>query len=181
MTYEEICRSYRLAANKSKQVDILADLNGCSPQDIIDILTENGEISGMPKKKKSKSQRWTVDDEKKLIECYENGIGNFEIAEKLGRDYKAVCDKIYNLKKKGYIHKDNQDKSIVQKLKTPAKTKPVDSNIDTLDLLFKLLELGKKYQLKVRSLHQAESEMVSIAFVDEDGNVWQCEFKKMEM
>ena len=177
MTYEEICRSYRLAANKSNQVNVLAELNDCSPQDIIDILTENGEISGMPKKKKSKSQRWTVDDEKKLIEYYENGIGNFEIAEKLGRDYKAVCDKIYNLKKKGYIHKDNQDKSIVQKLKTPAKTKPVDSNIDTLDLLFKLLELGKKYQLKARSLHQAESEMACVAFVDEDGIVWQCECK----
>ena len=179
MTCEEICRSYRLAAHKSKQVNVLAVLNACSPQDIIDILTENGEISGMPKKKRSKPQKWTVDDEKKLIECYESGVSVVEIAERFGRDYKSVCDKIYNLKKKGYIHTDTKGKQNAQELKTPIEPKPADSNIDTLDLLFKLLDLSKKYHLKVCSLHQAESEMVSIAFVDGDSNVWQCEFKKI--
>ena len=43
MTKEEICRDYRLAANKREQIKVLADLNACSKQEIADILIEDGQ------------------------------------------------------------------------------------------------------------------------------------------
>ena len=42
MTNEEILRDYRLAKAPLKQIGILADLNQCSKQKIIDILREGG-------------------------------------------------------------------------------------------------------------------------------------------
>lgn len=43
MTKEEICRDYKLAANKREQIKILADLNACTKQQIADILIEDGQ------------------------------------------------------------------------------------------------------------------------------------------
>lgn len=43
MTKEEICRDYRLAANKREQIKVLADLNACTKQQIADILIEDGQ------------------------------------------------------------------------------------------------------------------------------------------
>jgi len=40
MTNEEIVRDYREAANKSKQIKILADLNCCSPSEIRRVLAQ---------------------------------------------------------------------------------------------------------------------------------------------
>ena len=42
MTNEEICRNYRQAAAKSKQINILADLNQCDREKIKQILVEGG-------------------------------------------------------------------------------------------------------------------------------------------
>ena len=43
MTKEEICRDYRLAANKIEQIKTLAELNACTKQQIADILIEDGQ------------------------------------------------------------------------------------------------------------------------------------------
>lgn len=43
MTNEEIVRDFREAANKVKQIGILADLNACSKTEIRKILTDAGE------------------------------------------------------------------------------------------------------------------------------------------
>lgn len=43
MTNEEIVRDYRAAKNRTKQIGILADRNGCSKRGIVDILLEAGE------------------------------------------------------------------------------------------------------------------------------------------
>lgn len=48
MTESEICASYRQAKNKNEQVRILADLNLCNKQEIVDILSQNGYITGTP-------------------------------------------------------------------------------------------------------------------------------------
>lgn len=42
MSEEEIVRNYRQAKEKTKQVQILADLNVCKPADIIEVLSQNG-------------------------------------------------------------------------------------------------------------------------------------------
>lgn len=43
MTNEEICRDYRLAKQKVKQIGILADLNDCQRKEIVEILKAGGE------------------------------------------------------------------------------------------------------------------------------------------
>lgn len=43
MTKEEICRDYRLAANKRDQIKVLAELNACSKQKIAEMLIEDGQ------------------------------------------------------------------------------------------------------------------------------------------
>ncbi|HIU80042.1 MAG TPA: hypothetical protein IAC67_03910 [Candidatus Coproplasma excrementipullorum] len=42
MSPEEIVRDYRTAKNKGKQVTILAELNGCTREDIIAVLSAGG-------------------------------------------------------------------------------------------------------------------------------------------
>lgn len=44
MGKREITRSYREAKHKSKQISVLAELNGCTRQKIVDILVDMGEI-----------------------------------------------------------------------------------------------------------------------------------------
>ena len=43
MTPEEICREYRQAKAPTKQIQILADLNGCKKDEIKQILIDGGE------------------------------------------------------------------------------------------------------------------------------------------
>lgn len=43
MTDEEICRSYREAKEPNKQIQILADLNACDCENIVEILKANNE------------------------------------------------------------------------------------------------------------------------------------------
>lgn len=116
----EICRSYAAAKNKNDQIKVLADLNDCSTQEILDVLTDGGMISGMPvvssgtkaadksgrksvKKKSASTVRWTADGERELIRMYEAGVSSIEMAEKLGREQKQVLNKVHYLRKKGYI------------------------------------------------------------------------------
>lgn len=47
MTGEEICRDYRLAKNRTKQIGTLAELTGKSKQEIVGILLDGGcEVPG---------------------------------------------------------------------------------------------------------------------------------------
>ena len=52
-----ICREYNTAADKNKQVRILAELNDCSKEVILEILSRNGAISGVPIKKKQRKHQ----------------------------------------------------------------------------------------------------------------------------
>lgn len=54
MTPEEIGSSYRRAVNQNAQITILADLNCCSKEEIINILEEQGYTVRKPKKKAKK-------------------------------------------------------------------------------------------------------------------------------
>lgn len=50
MTEQEICKEYREAKNKRKQIGILADENICTRGEIIQILSKNGENIDIGKK-----------------------------------------------------------------------------------------------------------------------------------
>lgn len=97
----EICREYRQAKNKNRQIEILAELNATKPQVILDILQANGCISGLTARLKQKPQqgkrqcaKWDEAMEKELRSLLEQGISNLEIAERLGVSEGAVRGKL---------------------------------------------------------------------------------------
>lgn len=56
MTNEEIVRSYKEAANKSKQIKVLAELNVCSPGEIRAVLAEAG-VAGVKMPERIRQRR----------------------------------------------------------------------------------------------------------------------------
>lgn len=67
MTVEEIIRNYTEAKDKSKQIGIHADLNGCDKEKIRSILRTKGEplpTKGRPKKTEVKKTTWPKPDPK---------------------------------------------------------------------------------------------------------------------
>lgn len=120
MTPWEICREYRQAQNKSEQVKILADLNMCSKNDIINLLAERGIehkegkkrgrkpsaipkiVGGLTERKKIEQKRngryiWTEERVQILLRLYDKGNKPKEIAEILGIDAKKVTAKLCRL------------------------------------------------------------------------------------
>lgn len=63
MTPDEICKSFRNARSKTKQIEILSDLNAVSKDEIIKILTEHGEA--VPKRKYNKKPKEKPEEPKK--------------------------------------------------------------------------------------------------------------------
>ena len=57
MSMEEICKEYREAKNKKRQITILADQNLCKRADIIKILIEAGEDMGCMKLKEDENKK----------------------------------------------------------------------------------------------------------------------------
>ena len=118
----EICRSYAAAKNKNDQIKVLADLNGCSTKEILNVLTDGGMISGMlpkqqtpmqkgmsdkqagkPKGKRATPVKWTVDMDKELIDFCEQDMTLMEIAERMGLDVAQIKRRKGRLTSAGYI------------------------------------------------------------------------------
>lgn len=90
MTPGEIVTSYRQAANKKEQIKILSQLNACPPEEIKQVLVENGvDILDLPVMRK----RWTMQEEARLRQLAAEGL----TAEQIGREMicteKAVREK----------------------------------------------------------------------------------------
>ena len=67
MSNEEICRHYRLAANKRDDIHVLADLNTMSREEICRILEEGGEtIPEAPKTKRTYNTKRGAEIEERL-------------------------------------------------------------------------------------------------------------------
>lgn len=121
MSEHEICKMYRDAKDKNEQISILADLNVCDSGTIIDVLSRNGFVPGLPVKSKtakndSKERKpathFTAEICAEIEKLYASGVWTGQIAERLGLDYKAVANKISNM---GLPKKYNQNKSDMQK------------------------------------------------------------------
>ena len=137
MTAEEICRDYRLAKNKNKQLRILAELNGCDVRRVYEILAGQGLISGvsrkMTKRPKQKGAnkmalQWTEGAINQLLRWREEGLTQLEIAERLGISKNAVNCKLMRLKEAGLLPKKTKE-SKPQKAQTDAEkpAKPAGS------------------------------------------------------
>lgn len=128
-----ICREYRQAADKNKQVGILADLNDCKKEVVLEILSRHGEITGLPAKKKtedvssfpgakpaysSKGFKWTPEADAEVSRLSKEGLKLNEIAERMGitaqtiysrRKYLSNIGKADKPKKKTDIAKSNDN------------------------------------------------------------------------
>lgn len=109
MTDNEIVRSYNEAANKTKQIGILADLTQRTIPDIVHLLGEYG--AQLPDKYDSVEQPkteyakhpWTNEREAKLLELKEKGLTWEQIAEEIGGTAKSVSLHYYKMQKPKHL------------------------------------------------------------------------------
>ena len=98
MTAEEICRSYRQAANKSAQVGILADLNVTTKDEIKSILEKFGITVKKSKHTGRQPKIWTQEREKRLEFFMRKGFTQNEIAKELGVARSTLYKKLSEMK-----------------------------------------------------------------------------------
>ena len=155
MTPEEICREYRQAKNPEKQIDILADLNQCTPEAITAVLREAGEL------KEAAIKKDKVEIEKHLIELYAQRYSNEEIAEKMGLTKRQITTRLTWLKKKGRLLDDN----LALAESEPAKTVSLAADENITRIISLLSELTSIPQTQVLSL--------SMRFTDDGSKNWR--------
>lgn len=127
MTDNEIVRSYNEAANKTKQIGVLADLTQRKISDIVHLLGENG--AQLPDKYDSVEQpkteyakySWTNEREAKLLALKEKGLTWAQIAEEIGGTAKSVSMHYYKMQKPKHIPKSEPVKDTP--CPTPLQTK----------------------------------------------------------
>ena len=82
MGAKEIVASYRTARNPKAQIGVLADLNGCSPKEIEEVLIQLGAMK--PTERKKPNPRKIDVDAAAARELLEQGMTDEEAASALG-------------------------------------------------------------------------------------------------
>ena len=103
MSVHEITSMYKEAADKNAQIEILADLNACSKEDILLVLQNEGLISGVKAKKKAAPKtKMTWDDaaKEKVRSLLQEGLTVLKAAERMGLDYMQVRNAVTRYKLK---------------------------------------------------------------------------------
>jgi len=82
MTEADICREYRQAKDKQKQISVLADMNACASGEIIALLVRNGEkVEPGAKGREGDAMKGRGWDTEKAMALYNEGKTDQEIAE----------------------------------------------------------------------------------------------------
>ena len=150
MTKEEICRDYRLAANKREQIKVLADLNACTKQQIADILIEGGqEVPKWYQKKEEpqKPEKMTVEEAVNLTAKITEQTLTIE----------ALKEQLDTLAKRNATLKEERDAAMeaagkatndqkILKEKTDAQEKRIEDLRNFLDDQIETKEQNRKYQ-----------------------------------
>lgn len=127
MTEQEIVRSYNEAANKTKQIGILADLTQRKVSDIVHILGENGaalpETYEVKPEKREYMERtaWTNEREARLLALREKGLTWEQIAQEIGGTAKSVSLHYYEMRKPKHTP---QTSAVTDRVKEPVKDTP---------------------------------------------------------
>ena len=104
-TDEELIELYKEAKDKNKQIRILADLKCCDVKEILEMLQENGLISGV--KKKSEKVKWTPERLGELQHFLDEGLCYRDIGERMGENEKCIGNAVSNYKlKKNMLKRD---------------------------------------------------------------------------
>lgn len=88
MTDGEILRSYKEAKNPNAQIKVLADLNGCRPAEIVNILVGQGVDIAAPSVKRPKTSSQYAD---KLQALYDQGLSDKAMAYGVGCSIATVA------------------------------------------------------------------------------------------
>lgn len=188
MSNAEICTSFKQAKNQNDQITILAELNACGTEKILEILQAGGCISGLPKVKKKLQEeakaakrsnvQWTPEMDKQLVAYCEAGESVKGIAELMGLRPTQIKARKEVLNARGYIV--NAAQTVAKEAPETQPEAPAavdmpenitqDGNaggvVDPLGFLYNCLPWG------VRRI----SAMVR--FVDGAGNVWKLELNR---
>ena len=133
MTELDIVRDYGQAANKAAQIGILADLNMCSPADIVGVLQKNGIPlpEGVTSKRYKEFRRpaagrveWNEENIERLRGYVLDGLTLDEIAERFGTGTTAISKQIakYDLRgKKSKKAKKSVDDVYIKQLERQLK------------------------------------------------------------
>ena len=133
MSEYEIVKDYGQAANKAAQIEILADLNLCSPEDIIGILRKNGiPLPNGMKNKQYKKRRspavgrviWDETNIERLRKLVADGLTLNELADSFGTGTTAISKQIakYDLRgKKSKKAKESIDDTYIKQLEQQLK------------------------------------------------------------
>lgn len=99
MTEEEICREYRGAKDKKKQITILADQNVCPKAAILQILANGGEDIGHMRPKAANKEKGALPGV--IVAALFEKLEQIEkeLAEK-EEEYKQIADFIMNYSKR---------------------------------------------------------------------------------
>ena len=104
-TDEELINLYKEVKDKNKQIKILADLKCCDVKEILEMLQENGLISGV--KKKSERGKWTPERLGELQHFLNEGLCYRDIGERMGENERCITNAVSNYKlKKNMIKQD---------------------------------------------------------------------------
>jgi len=163
MTPCEICREYHQAKNPGKQIDILADLNRCTPEEIKAVLQEAGEL----KKAAAKEDRAEI--EMRLIELVEQEYSNAEIAEKMGLSKAQVSNKKYWLKKQGRLPANNSAAADTPKTK-------LDINSITPSVAYKMNRIISLLST-MQNIPQTQVLSLGVRFTDDMGKIWRLDLQ----
>lgn len=150
MTKEEICRDYRLAANKMEQIKILADLNACTKQQIADILIEDGqEVPKWYQKKEGPQEPKKVTVEE-LDDWTQKIVEQQLMIEALTEQNNALVESNAALVEKLDAAREAAGKAIEDrenlKKKIDAHEKRIENLRNLLDDQLKTKEQNRKYQ-----------------------------------
>lgn len=133
MTEFEIVKDYRESADKAAQIGILADLNMCSPGDIVGVLQKNGIplSEGVTSEQYKEFRRpaagrvdWSEENIERLRGYVLDGLTLDEIAERFGTGTTAVSKQIakYDLRgKKSKKAKESVDNTYIKQLEQQLK------------------------------------------------------------
>ena len=144
MSYEidEIIALYKQAVDKNKQIKILADLNCCSKEEILNILAEAGAISGVSKEiakgatpqaaeptvqytqesysdkvVKRNKNKWTKESLEEVQRFIDEGLTYAEIGERMGTDKTGIQNAVNRHGLRGRSYKADEADKIIEELK----------------------------------------------------------------
>ncbi len=110
MSEHEIIQMYKEAADKNAQIEILADLNVCSKQEILKVLEEAGAISGVKAGKKGRAKEmkprkervfWSEEMKEEARQLLREEWTVLQTAEKMGLDFGQVQNAVTRYKLRG--------------------------------------------------------------------------------